>query len=117
MNISSVQPRCLSGSSSSPQPSPSGDRIARKYCFRALTTISRKDSNRTFGVVFGYDSKPIVAKEVEVIAQNFCEANDHKFEADDVELVLYEECPVELSDEIHFQVFQDSTDEDDIAGA
>ena len=77
----------------------------------------RSGSDRAYAVVFGYDAKAIVAKEVEVVAKNFCDANTGVFEADDVELVLYEECPVELTDEIYFQLFQDSDDEDDVPAA
>ena len=90
------------------------EKIARKYCFRATTTIARKNSDRPYAVVFGYDTKPLIATEVRQVAQEFCTTNADAFEADDdVELVIFEECPMELTDEIFFQMFVEDTDEDE----
>ena len=97
------------------------DKIARKYCFRATTAIHRVGSDRVYAVVFGYDSRPTIASVVENVAEGFCEANALQFETDDTQLIFHAECPIELNDEIMFQLLEDSgedaDDESDVAGA
>lgn len=90
------------------------DALARKYCFRASMKIMNK-VKVPVGVFFAYDVKPTIAKDVESIGQKFClEQSSEEFICGEAELVLHNECPVELSNEIFFQPFEAleiSTDE------
>jgi pyridoxal/pyridoxine/pyridoxamine kinase len=82
------------------------DALARKYCFRASVNIVNA-AKAPVGVFFGYGTKPTIAKEVEEIGEQFCmDVEDARYACDPVELVIHEECPVELTNEIYFQPFE-----------
>lgn len=73
---------------------------AKKYCFKATTTMYRK--GRPIGKFIGYDYRIIVAGEVEKACQKQCISGEDGF-CDPVELTVLEECPIELRDEIYFE--------------
>jgi hypothetical protein len=80
--------------------------LARKYCFKASMKIMNR-ARVPVGVFFAYDVKPTIARDVEAIGTQFClDYKDEKFECAEAELVLHNECPVELSSEIYFQPFE-----------
>lgn len=82
------------------------DALARKYCFRASVKVMNA-AKAPVGVFFGYDTKPTIARDVEMIGGQFClELSDANYVCDAVELVMHRECPVELTNEIYFQPFE-----------
>lgn len=82
------------------------DALARKYCFRASVKIVNA-AKAPVGVFFGYDTKPTIAKDVEAVGDEFClHLEGAQYACDRVELVMHEECPVELTNEIYFQAFE-----------
>lgn len=83
---------------------PNSGGLARKYCFKASVRIMNK-VHVPVGVFFGYDTKPTIAKDVEMAGRNFC-IERPEFRCDDVQLLLHVECPVELTSEIFFQPFE-----------
>lgn len=76
----------------------SQDKFARKYCFRARTQLANPPA-----VITGYDITPRIASEVRIVAERLCESPETR---DSVELVLFAECPVELSDEIQVHLLE-----------
>lgn len=86
------------------------DVIARKYCFRASVKIMNQ-ARVPVGVFFAYASKPTITRDVERIGQQFCleQGETRGYVCDDSELILHEECPVELTSDIYFQPFESFT--------
>jgi hypothetical protein len=59
------------------------------------------------GIFFAYDAKPTIARDVEAIGAKFCiEKSVQGFECAEPELIIHNECPVELSNEVYFQPFE-----------
>lgn len=82
------------------------DAIARKYCFRASVHIVNR-AKVPVGIFFAYDAKPSITRDVEAIGAKFClEQSAKGYECRESELVIHNECPVELSNEIYFQPFE-----------
>ena len=86
---------------------PFSDVLARKYCFKASVKIVNT-AKVPIGLFFGYDTKPTIARDVELVGQQFCLEQDSAsgYMCDRVELVMHAECPVELTNDIYFQSFE-----------
>ena len=82
------------------------ENIAKKYCFRA--TVKVLDRYKTpVAVIFSYDIKPSISSDLEKLAEEYCQQNaDQEYMYDESELVIHEECPVELTGDIHFQIIR-----------
>jgi len=87
-----------------PSTPPPFEGLARKYCFRASVRIMNR-ARVPVGIFVGYDTKPTIARDVEHAGTSFC-IEQPEYRCDDVQLILHEECPVELSNEIYFQPFE-----------
>lgn len=86
------------------------DPIATKYCFSARCVLHPNSmSTASIGLVFGYDKRPLVSKDVESVASIFC--NETGYVCGDVEMLMHSECPVEVQNEIFVALFTDPTDE------
>lgn len=84
--------------------------IATKYCFSARCVLHPNSmSTASIGLVFGYDKRPLVSKDVESVASIFC--NETGYVCGDVEMLMHSECPVEVQNEIFVALFTDPTDE------
>lgn len=75
------------------------DRIAAKYCFRAVSHLRSIKSRRIIGTFTGFDKTPDIAISV----QKACEAHiasklGDPCECMEAQLLLHEECPVECGD-------------------
>jgi len=87
------------------------DVIASKYCFSARCQILAGDlETASIGLVFGYDAKPTISRDVEDVCRIFC--NESGYTPGDVELFMHTECPVELHNEVFVTVFETPLDED-----
>lgn len=71
--------------------------IARKYCFKASATLYNQ--HRTFGTFVAYGKTMEVSQNVELACTIALQDPDTFPEAvwDPVEIMLFEECPVECS--------------------
>ena len=77
--------------------------IARKYCFKASMKINTR-ANVQIGTFYAYGIKPTIAKHVERSAAKFIlDYSSEALECSEVELVLHDECPVELSSVVYFE--------------
>jgi len=57
------------------------------------------------GIIFGYDKRPTVSRDVESVATIFC--REAGYVSGDVELLLHTECPVEVNNEIFVTLFKE----------
>ena len=88
-----------------------GEPPASKYCFSARCSILQGEASPgTMGLVFGYDKRPSISKDVENVCQIFC--REAGYEPGDVELYMHTECPVEVHNEIFVTIFENPTLED-----
>lgn len=78
--------------------------IAKKYCFKASMKINTR-AKVHIGTFYAYGIKPTVTKQVEQSASKFILEyhSSEQLECDEVELVLHDECPVELSSVVYFE--------------
>ena len=82
------------------------DAIAKKYCFRASVKIVNR-AKVPVGVFFSYNKNPTITRDIEIIGAKFCvEHASREFECVESELVLHNECPMEVTDEVFFQPFE-----------
>jgi hypothetical protein len=63
---------------------------------------------RTVGVVFGFDKTPDICHHVERVSRSIAKNMDCV--ADEVEMIIHRECPVEISDEVYVQFFDTPED-------
>ena len=88
-----------------------GEPPASKYCFSARCSILQGEASPgTMGLVFGYDKRPSISKDVENVCQIFC--REAGYEPGDVELYMHTECPIEVHNEIFVTIFENPTLED-----
>jgi hypothetical protein len=92
----------LSGGGPSRKPT-SNDPLAKRYCFKATTTMHRR--GQPLGTFTAYDYRIQVAEEVQKACEKQC-LNCDDGHCDAVELTMLSECPVELRDEIYFEFFK-----------
>lgn len=87
---------------------PNGDSWATKYCFcaRSIIRTSSEGPKESIGIIFGYDRTPSISTQVDSVSKAFMDQTG--YDVDDVELLLHEECPVELSDHIYVQFFDNA---------
>lgn len=89
---------------------PSNQSLARKYCFKATTTMYRK--RKPVGIFTGYDYRVQIAEEVQKACEAHCLDPSEDKHCGDSTLTILEVCPVELQDEITFRfVDQEKSDE------
>lgn len=82
------------------------DVIARKYCFKASVRIVNR-IKVPIGMFFAYGTKPTIARDVHHTGEQFClEHVDGEYFCEEPQLSLFEECPVELTNDIFFQPFE-----------
>lgn len=77
-------------------------KIARQYCFKASTQVYNQ--HRVFGTFVAYGKTLEITKNVENAAK-LCLDNCDEFPGcvyDDVEIVMFSECPVECSARVDF---------------
>lgn len=85
------------------------DPLARRYCFRAtckLVDIGSKHKH-TVGSFTGYDYRPTVARDVQLACKLHAGSLPIGHECTEVELVAFEECPMELTNDIYFKFEND----------
>lgn len=84
--------------------------IASKYCFLAKSVINTSAAaagpKRTIGVIFGFNKTPDVAAQIDMVGQTLEKKGDYA--VDDTELTLLRICPVEVSDSVYIQFFDDA---------
>lgn len=91
------------------------ERIAYKYCFRAIVHLLDKPSGRIVGTFTGFDKTPTVA----ALAAEACRHHlsmkpvSDCAECSEPELTMYTDCPSECSGDITF-VFHKVDDEDSV---
>ena len=82
--------------------------MAAKYCFSARCSIRpNRLADGAIGIIFGYDKRPTVSRDVESVAEIFC--REAGYVPGDVELLLHTECPVEVNNEIFVTLFKEPT--------
>lgn len=82
--------------------------MAAKYCFSARCSIRpNRLVDGAIGIIFGYDKRPTVSRDVESVAEIFC--REAGYVPGDVELLLHTECPVEVNNEIFVTLFKEPT--------
>lgn len=84
--------------------------IASKYCFLAKSTINTSAAapgpKRTIGVIFGFNKTPDVAAQIDTVGTALEKKGDYA--VDESELTLLRICPVEVSDSVYIQFFDDA---------
>lgn len=80
------------------------DKIAKKYCFRASARIVRAETGQPYAMFTSFDANPDIARRVEESAQEFVAgmAEVERLVAEPADLVMYPECPVELTNDVYF---------------
>lgn len=81
--------------------------MARKYCLKATAVIY--NSRQRFGKFIAYGKTLDVAKKVEN-ACKICLQDEDTFPEvmwDDIEVTIFEECPVECDAKVHWEVIVD----------
>jgi hypothetical protein len=98
-----------------PQCNANKEPIAAKYCFIAKSSIHTSKTvpgpRKTVGVIFGFDKTPDISSHIIAVGRTL-EAKGN-YSVDDPELTLMEECPVEVSDNVYVQFFnqEDASDQ------
>ena len=84
--------------------------IASKYCFLAKsvinTSIAVPGPKRTIGVIFGFNKTPDIAAQIDMVGRSLEKKGDYT--VDETELTLLRLCPVEVSDSVYIQFFDDA---------
>ena len=84
--------------------------IASKYCFLAKSVINTSTAvpgpKRTIGVIFGFNKTPEVAAQIDAVGRSLEKKGDYA--VDETELTLLRVCPVEVSDSVYIQFFDDA---------
>lgn len=77
------------------------DPPAKRYCFRATARVLFRDA--PCGIFTAFDSSVDVAKAVEAACAHFVDAEgEPELVCEAADLVMYPECPVELTGDIYF---------------
>lgn len=88
------------------------DPPAKRYCFRATVKIMFRDT--PCGIFTAFDSSVDIGKKLEDTAQKFIEQEGEPLlRAEEVDLAMYLECPVELTGDIYFARLLDFEEDDD----
>ena len=83
------------------------DPIASKYCFLAKSVINTSTGpKRTIGVIFGFNKTPDITAHIDMVGRSLEKKGDYA--VDETELTLLRLCPVEVSDSIFIQFFDDA---------
>jgi hypothetical protein len=83
--------------------------IASKYCFLAKSVINAAPGpgpTRTIGVIFGFNKTPDIAAQIDMVGRSLEKKGDYT--VDETELTLLRICPVEVSDSVYIQFFDDA---------
>jgi len=82
--------------------------IASKYCFLAKSVINTAapGPKRTIGVIFGFNKTPEIAAQIDLVGRSLEKKGDYA--VDETELTLLRICPVEVSDSVYIQFFDDA---------
>jgi hypothetical protein len=81
--------------------------IASKYCFLAKSVINTSTGpKRTIGVIFGFNKTPDITAHIDMVGRSLEKKGDYA--VDETELTLLRLCPVEVSDSIFIQFFDDA---------
>lgn len=78
------------------------DKIAKKYCFRGTCRVLDASTGTPVGIFTAFDANVDVAKGVRRACDMFVDRVDAELVCEDPELVMYQECPVELTDDIYY---------------
>lgn len=89
---------------------PPGDRIAARYCFRAKCTVVHSITGHIVGEFVSHGKTPSCSHDVFIASRLYTE--DEQLECTDVEMTLFNECPVECVREVVYTVFPDPDDDD-----
>ncbi len=85
------------------------DPIATKYCFIAKSIIHTSKHvpgpRKTVGVIFGFDKTPEVSSRIVAVSEALEAKGNYLIEAP--ELILMEVCPVEVSQNVIVQFFNE----------
>ena len=80
--------------------------LAGKYCFCVRSTIVDGSSRKPLGIIFGYGlTANLIGKRVEHVAI-VMQKEEPGLCCEEVELLLHEVCPVELSDDVYVHMFK-----------
>ena len=84
--------------------------IASKYCFLAKSVINTSTTasgpTRTIGVIFGFNKTPDITAHIDMVGRSLEKKGDYT--VDETELTLLRICPVEVSDSVYIQFFDDA---------
>ena len=81
--------------------------IASKYCFLAKSVINTSTGpKRTIGVIFGFNKTPDITAHIDMVGRSLEKKGDYA--VDETELTLLRLCPVEVSDSVYIQFFDDA---------
>lgn len=84
--------------------------IASKYCFLGKSVINTSTAapgpTRTIGVIFGFNKTPDIAAHIDMVGRSLEKKGDYA--VDETELTLLRICPVEVSDSVYIQFFDDA---------
>ena len=84
--------------------------IASKYCFLAKSMINTSTTasgpTRTIGVIFGFNKTPDITPHIHMVGRSLEKKGDYT--VDETELTLLRICPVEVSDSVYIQFFDDA---------
>jgi len=82
-------------------------KLATKYCFCLRSTIIDRATRKPVGLIFGYGATVnTVSKRVEQVAVAM--QREESLCCDEVELVLHDECPMEITDDVYVHFFKNS---------
>lgn len=94
------------------------DPIASKYCFVSKSSIHTSTKipgpRKLVGVIFGFDKSPDISSHIIAVGKKL-EAKGN-YTIDDPELTLLSVCPVEVSDNVYVQFFNQAEDPDPLQG-
>lgn len=83
---------------------------ASKYCFSARCPLRANHlSTETVALVFGFDPKPSVGRDVSQVAEIF--GKEAGYVTGETEVLFHEECPTEIVNEIYVSVFAEPIEE------
>lgn len=86
---------------------------ASKYCFSARCPLRPNTmSTATVAMVFGFDPKPSIGRDVDQVAKIFGEETGYI--PGDTEILFHEECPTEIQNEVYVSVFAEPIDGSDV---
>lgn len=89
------------------QQPPKDDKLAAKYCFRARCKVL-DPAKKPIGAYVCYGKGLKIAERVEVTCQLLLSTDFPEGCSCDeaAEVALFEECPVEISNDVYFEIFE-----------